>query len=83
MAAEEARRQTSAAQAWRQVAPEGAVIAPADPSPVTAPAWRQPTAGIDEPYQYGDIVTHEGALWRSTYEGDNWWSPGNWGWTRV
>ncbi|MCC8063673.1 MAG: hypothetical protein LIO70_01145 [Clostridiales bacterium] len=32
--------------------------------------------GISSNYQLGDIVTHNGTLWVSTYNGQNVWEPG-------
>lgn len=39
------------------------------------PAWK-PWDGISNDYQPGAIVTHNGELWESTYEGQNVWEPG-------
>ena len=39
------------------------------------PAWK-PWDGVSDKYQHGDVVTHNGKVWRSTYEGHNVWEPG-------
>lgn len=39
------------------------------------PAW-QPWDGVSDKYQHGDVVTHNGKVWRSVYEGHNVWEPG-------
>lgn len=39
------------------------------------PAW-EPWNGISKDYQKGTIVTHNGHLWESVYEGQNVWEPG-------
>lgn len=38
-------------------------------------AWK-PWDGMSNKYQYGEIVSHNGKLWRSNYEGQNVWEPG-------
>lgn len=40
--------------------------------------WTQPL-GAHDAYRTGDVVSHNGALWRSTVDG-NVWEPGVWGW---
>ena len=42
---------------------------------VEHPAW-EPWDGISNKYQPGDIVTHNGKVWESTYAGQNVWEPG-------
>ncbi len=42
------------------------------------PAWRQPL-GAEDAYQEGDKVSHNGAHWISTTDG-NVWEPGVYGW---
>lgn len=44
------------------------------------PAWELPIAGLTTDYQYGAIVSHNGKLWISTYNGQNVWEPGVYGW---
>ena len=39
------------------------------------PVWK-PWDGISKDYQMGAIVSHNGELWESTYEGQNVWEPG-------
>lgn len=39
------------------------------------PAWKQ-WNGISMDYQYGAIVTHNGELWESVFNGQNVWEPG-------
>lgn len=39
------------------------------------PAWK-PWDGISKDYQKGAIVSHNGKLWESTFEGQNVWEPG-------
>lgn len=48
----------------------------------TIEEWYQKTAGIDELYQVGDQVTHNGFTWKSDYP-NNVWEPGVFGWTKV
>jgi hypothetical protein len=38
-------------------------------------AW-EPWNGIDNRYQPGAIVTHNGKVWESVYQGQNVWEPG-------
>jgi len=45
------------------------------------PIWTQPVGGHDA-YMQGDIVSHNGVLWRSDING-NVWEPGVHGWSRV
>lgn len=40
----------------------------------TYPEWK-PWDGISKDYKYGSIVSHNGELWQSTFEGHNVWSP--------
>lgn len=37
--------------------------------------WK-PWDGISNKYQYGEIVSHNGKLWISTFYGQNVWEPG-------
>lgn len=39
------------------------------------PAW-EPWDGISNKYQFGSIVAHKDALWKSVYAGQNVWEPG-------
>lgn len=39
------------------------------------PAWK-PWDGISKDYQNGAIVSHNGELWESIFEGQNVWEPG-------
>jgi len=39
------------------------------------PVWK-PWDGICDDYQYGAIVSHNGELWESVFEGQNVWEPG-------
>lgn len=39
------------------------------------PAW-MPWDGVSDNYQPGAIVSHDGRLWQSVYEGQNVWEPG-------
>ena len=39
------------------------------------PAWK-PWDGISNDYQYGAIVSHNGKLWISVFNGQNVWEPG-------
>lgn len=39
------------------------------------PAWK-PWNGISNDYQKGAIVSHNGDLWQSDYDGQNVWEPG-------
>lgn len=57
---------------WREIAPEGVIL-----------PWVQPHAGGE--YPVGAVVSHQGRLWRSDYEGLNGWEPGqpHSGWTDI
>ena len=49
---------------------------PIDPEePVPYPEWK-PWDGISKDYQNGAIVSHNGELWQSIFEGQNVWEPG-------
>lgn len=49
---------------------------PEDPeAPVEYPAWER-WNGIDNRYQPGAIVTHNGKTWESIFQGQNVWEPG-------
>lgn len=52
---------------------EGGGEDPEDPSEY--PAWK-PWDGISTDYQPGAIVSHNGELWESVYDGQNVWEPG-------
>ena len=39
------------------------------------PEWK-PWDGISKYYQYGEIVTYDGKLWISVFNGQNVWTPG-------
>ena len=43
------------------------------------PVWK-PWDGISNDYQYGAIVSHNGTLWESDFNGQNVWEPGVHGW---
>ena len=42
--------------------------------PIAYPLWK-PWDGISKDYAYGAIVSHNGALWESVFEGQNVWEP--------
>ena len=46
-----------------------------EPVQPTYPEWK-PWDGISKNYQRGDIVSHNGKLWESVFEGQNVWEPG-------
>lgn len=46
--------------------------------PQTYPEWK-PWDGISKDYQNGAIVSHNGKLWRSVFDGQNVWEPGTLG----
>lgn len=46
------------------------------------PKWSQPV-GSGDGYQYGAKVTHNEQRWVSTFEGENVWEPGTFGWEAV
>lgn len=46
------------------------------------PVWKA-WDGISFDYQQGAIVSHNGKLWQSVFEGQNVWEPGVYGWTEV
>jgi hypothetical protein len=48
---------------------------PDKPDEPTYPEWK-PWDGISKDYQRGDIVSHNGKLWESVFEGQNVWEPG-------
>ena len=48
---------------------------PDEPVQPVYEAW-EPWNGIDNRYQPGAIVTHNGKIWKSVYEGQNVWEPG-------
>ena len=39
------------------------------------PVWK-PWDGISKDYAFGAVVSHNGKLWRSDYNGQNVWKPG-------
>lgn len=43
--------------------------------PVSHPAWK-PWDGITQDYAYGAVVSHNGTLWESVFNGQNVWEPG-------
>lgn len=47
----------------------------ADPEAPAYEAW-EPWDGISNKYQPGAIVSHNGKLWRTVYNGQNVWEPG-------
>jgi hypothetical protein len=48
---------------------------PDTPEPSEYPAW-EPWNGISNQYQPGSIVTHNGQVWESIFQGQNVWEPG-------
>lgn len=46
-----------------------------EPEKPEYPAWK-PWDGISKDYQRRDIVSHNGKLWESIFEGQNVWEPG-------
>jgi hypothetical protein len=48
---------------------------PAEPDVPAYPAWK-PWDGISKDYQQGAIVSHNGQLWESVFNGQNVWEPG-------
>lgn len=44
-------------------------------NPAEYEAWK-PWDGISNKYQYGEIVSHNGKLWISNFNGQNVWEPG-------
>jgi len=46
-----------------------------EPEKPEYPAWK-PWDGISKDYQRGDIVSHNGKLWESIFDGQNVWEPG-------
>ena len=48
---------------------------PDEPVQPVYEAW-EPWNGIDNRYQPGAIVTHNGKVWESVYGGQNVWEPG-------
>jgi len=46
-----------------------------EPDAPEYPDWK-PWDGISKDYQLGAIVTHNGELWESVFEGQNVWEPG-------
>ena len=43
----------------------------------TAPGWQQPT-GARDTYGMGDVVSHDGRLWRSKHDVNAWAPPTLW-----
>ena len=64
----------------------GAEPEPGEVEGETYPAW-EPWNGMDNRYQPGDKVTHNGFVWESRYAGQNTWEPGTLGteqlWVKV
>lgn len=48
---------------------------PDEPDVPEYPEWK-PWNGISNDYQYGEIVSHNGELWISVFNGQNVWQPG-------
>ena len=46
-----------------------------EPEPEEYEEWK-PWDGVSNKYQLGAIVTHNGKLWESTFNGQNVWEPG-------
>ena len=53
---------------------EGAEDDPDEPGEDTSPEWK-PWDGISKDYQMGAVVSHNGDLWESVYNGQNVWEP--------
>ena len=53
-------------------------VEPDQPLEPEAPVYEEwePWNGIDNRYQPGAIVTHNGKIWESVFEGQNVWEPG-------
>lgn len=53
-------------------------VEPDQPVEPEAPVYEEwePWNGIDNRYQPGAIVTHNGKVWESVFEGQNVWEPG-------
>lgn len=45
------------------------------PEPPVYAEWK-PWDGISKDYQHGAVVSHNGELWESVFEGQNVWEPG-------
>lgn len=58
-----------------ETANSGTDTEPEDPEATVYPAW-EPWNGIDNRYQPGAIVTHNGQVWESVFQGQNVWEPG-------
>ena len=56
---------------------EGGTVTP-DEDQAEYPAW-QSWNGISTDYQKGAVVSHNGGLWESVYDGQNVWEPGTTG----
>ena len=65
---------------------KGKADEPGEEEGETYPAW-EPWNGMDNRYQTGDKVTHNGFVWESRYAGQNTWEPGTLGteqlWVKV
>lgn len=46
------------------------------------PVWKA-WDGVSSDYQQGAIVSHNGKLWQSVFEGQNVWEPGVFGWDEM
>lgn len=61
-------------------APEAATIEPDKELSVdTVPAWVNPGTLHSKMYTLGNVVTHNGRVWKSTHPGLNHWEPGSTG----
>lgn len=57
--------------------PAVATEAPADEAGVKkVPAWKNPGVDHAKMYLFGDVVSHNGRVWRSEVQGLNSWEPG-------
>lgn len=65
---------------------KGEKTEPGEPEEETIPAW-EPWNGIDNRYQHGAKVMHNGFVWESRFAGQNTWEPGTLGtemlWVKV
>lgn len=61
--------------AARVEALEKAVAPEEDAGEEGFPEW-QPWDGVSNKYQMGDVVSHNGKLWKSVFVGQNVWEPG-------
>ena len=70
----------TAQETWTPVAAPSLWAKVLIPDENVIPAWEQPDS--TNPYQIGDVVTHNGKTWESIVA-DNVWEPGVYGWVEV